>query len=357
MSSSNSRERTSLPKKILFSLMPCLLVLLLIESWLRIFPFHEDSGRTRSGFVIKDKDLGWRLKPSKKGALGTNEIGFRDTSFNQNADKTVLLLGDSVSWGDGIASIKHIYPYLLERILSESTNQAYEVVNSSVPGYSTFQQLRYLQLYGLDLLPDMIILQFCLNDVVERYTALAQYGGDNVFLGVDTRELIPGFNGWLIRNSRAFEALARLLMKSARDQQEYDVRKLASDQLSDELESAWALALSEIDDINRTAMDNNIPLMIIIAPYRFQLDRPQRTNQPQKVLLKHCSDNGIPVVDLLPVFASFHGENVGVPLFNDANHFSMHGHSLAARILAKSILSVFNERIPGPMEITSGESH
>ena len=357
MNSIKSRKQTSLPKRILFSLIPCLLVFFLLESFLRIFPFHKDSGRTRPGFVIQDKDLGWRLQPGKTGRLATNELGLRDTAFNQNADKTVLLLGDSVSWGDGIASLKDLYPCLLEQALSENTGQTYEVINSSVPGYSTFQQLRYLQLYGIDFSPDMIILQFCLNDVVERFSSLAQYGGDNVFLGVDTRNLIPGVRGWLIRNSRAFEALTRLFMKLARDQQEYDVRKMASDQLSHELESAWTLTLSEIDDINKIAMDNHIPLMIVIAPYRFQLDQPQRNNQPQKVLLKHCSDNGIPVVDLLPFFVSSHRQNKLIPLFHDANHFSIYGHSLTSRVLCKSILRLFDERVPNRKKTTTEQSH
>ena len=352
-----SKKRTSLSKRILFSLIPCLLVLFLLESFLRVFSFHKDSGRTRPGFVIQDHDLGWRLQPCKTGRLATNELGLRDTSFNQNADIKVLLLGDSVSWGDGIANLRDLYPHLLERTLSETTGQTYEVINSGVPGYSTFQQRRYLELYGIGLDLDIIILQFCLNDVVERYSALAQYGGDNVFLGVDTREFIPGVYGWLIRNSRAFEALTRLLMKLARDQQAYDVRKLASDQLSHELESAWALTLSEIDDINKIAKDNNIPLMIVIAPYRFQLDKPERNNQPQKVLLKHCSDNGIPVLDLLPSFTSFHEQNKYLPLFHDANHFSTYGHSLASRVLSESILSVFGEWNPSRKKTTSQQSH
>ena len=309
-----------------------------------MFPSHQDSRRSLSGFVVQDKELGWRLQPRKKGTLATNELGFRDTAFNQNADKRILLLGDSISWGDGISDVKKVYPYLLEKMLSEKTGHTYEVINSSVPGYSTFQQLRYLQQYGIELDPDMIILQFSLNDVVERYSAFAQYGGDNVFLGVDTRKLIPGIHGRLIRNSRAYEALIRLLMSLGRNQQEYKVRKMASDQLSQDLKSAWALTLSEIEGINEIAVENGTPLMIVIAPYHFQLGRSQKTNQPQKVLLKYGRDNDIPVVDLLPHFESAYQQNRNIPLFKDANHFSIIGHFLTSLILAKSILSLFDTK-------------
>ena len=282
----DAKHHISLPKKILFSLIPLLLMLSLLETFCRIFPFHKDSGQTLAGFVVQDKELGWRLQPRKEGPLATNELGFRDTPLNHNSDKLILLLGDSISWGDGVDDVKQLYPYLLETRLSEETGRTYEVINSSVPGYSTFQQLRYLQLYGIGLKPDVIVLQFCLNDVVERYSTLAQYGGDNVFLGVDTRQSIQGAYGWLIRNSRLFEALTRLLIGMSRNQQEYDVGNMASDQLSRELESAWALTLSEIDGIRDVAVRNDIPLMIVIAPYSFQLEHPEKTNQPQRALLK-----------------------------------------------------------------------
>lgn len=339
-----TKIKISLPKKILFSFIPLLVIIVFLETFFRMFPSHQDSRRSLSGFVVQDKELGWRLQPRKKGTLATNELGFRDTAFNQNADKRILLLGDSISWGDGISDVKKVYPYLLEKMLSEKTGHTYEVINSSVPGYSTFQQLRYLQQYGIELDPDMIILQFSLNDVVERYSAFAQYGGDNVFLGVDTRKLIPGIHGRLIRNSRAYEALIRLLMSLGRNQQEYKVRKMASDQLSQDLKSAWALTLSEIEGINEIAVENGTPLMIVIAPYHFQLGRSQKTNQPQKVLLKYGRDNDIPVVDLLPHFESAYQQNRNIPLFKDANHFSIIGHFLTSLILAKSILSLFDTK-------------
>ena len=82
----------------------------------RIFPFHKDSGQTLAGFVVRDKELGWRLKPRKEGPLATNELGFRDTPLNHNADETILLLGDSISWGDSVADLKKVYPYLFETL-------------------------------------------------------------------------------------------------------------------------------------------------------------------------------------------------------------------------------------------------
>ena len=233
--------------------------------------------------------------------------------------------------------MRMVYPYVLEQQLSKDENKTYEVINSGVPGYSTFQELRYLQTRGLELKPDLIVLQFCLNDVVERYSSLSQYGGDNVFLGIDTRQSAQGAVGWLLGHSRAFEAVTRLLVRLSRNQQEYQVMKLASDTLSPELKRAWDTVLSEVDGIRELAVKNGIPLLIVVTPYNFQLDQPRRTNQPQRILEKYAGEHGVPFVDLLPDFSTFHEMNPQVPLFNDENHFSIQGHSLAAAVLSKAI--------------------
>ena len=341
-------------KRVIFSLLPLLLIILLAETFFRVVPVHKDSGRTLPGFVVPDKDLIWRLRPRSSGPLATNELGFRDTHFNRAADKKILLLGDSVSWGDGMEDVRQVYPYLLEQRLNQEGKETYEVINSAVPGYSTFQQLRYLQLKGMDLNPDMIILQFCLNDVVERYTSVAAYGGDNVFLGVDTRQAIQGWYGWFIRNSRAFEALIRLLQRLARDRQEYDVNKMTTDRLSPELVEAWDLTLSEIKGIRDIAFTHKIPFLVVIAPYRFQLRQPRTANQAQEILLEYADLHNIHMVDLLPYFVSFCRKNTNVPLFHDANHFSTHGHALAAKTLSKPVLELIAG--PSPGEHKSGKT-
>ena len=107
--------------------------------------------------------------------------------------------------------------------------------------------------------------------------------------------------------------------------------------MSPELKRAWDTVLSEVDGIRELAVKNGIPLLIVVTPYNFQLDQPRRTNQPQRILEKYAGEHGVPFVDLLPDFSTFHEMNPQVPLFNDENHFSIQGHSLAAAVLSKAI--------------------
>ena len=76
-----------------------MLLVCLLEIVFRIIPFHRDADQTVAGFVIPDRELGWRLNPYREGSLATNELGLRDTPYNAGADIKILLLGDSLSWG------------------------------------------------------------------------------------------------------------------------------------------------------------------------------------------------------------------------------------------------------------------
>jgi lysophospholipase L1-like esterase len=313
------------------ALLPVLVLMVCAELGARAFP-HRDSFVTRTGFVEPDPDLIWRLAPVASGPLATNRLGLRDTAYRKNADVKILLLGDSVSWGNGIDDVRRVYPYLLERALeAEEQGSTVEVVNASVPGYSTFQELRYLQLHGRELEPDVVVLQFCLNDVVERYRSLAAYGGNDHFLGVDTREAIAGLYGTLIRRSRAFEMLVRGVQHLARDYDQYRASNLSTDAPSAAIVAAWSKVELELDGVHRETAALGVPLLLVIAPYRYQLDDPAGTRQPQDRLLAWARARGVEAVDLLPYFAAA-GARSG-RLFSDANHFSEAGHALAANAL------------------------
>ncbi len=110
----------------------------------------------------------------------------------------------------------------------------------------------------------------------------------------------------------------------------YQVQRLSRDELEPELESAWALVLREIDDIRHVCLGRDIPFLLVIAPYLYQLPDSQHSRQPQDRLIAWAGAHEVPYVDLLPIFAS---EDSPYFLFNDPNHFSPVGHQLTASSL------------------------
>jgi lysophospholipase L1-like esterase len=333
-------------RKLIFASLPLLLLLAAAELWFRAFPV-ADEYETNSGIVeAAGPRLIWRLRPLSSGPLATNALGLRDAPYQADAEFKILVLGDSVAWGNGIANTSDLFASRLEEELnSQGRGLSYEVINAGVPGYSTFQELAYLETVGLGLGPDLIVLQFCLNDVVERYRALARYGGNRRFLGVDTRSAARGMYGVLLRHSRAFEGAARFAQGIVRDRENYYARNLMADQLGDELLAAWALVEAELEGIYEAAGRADLPLLLLIAPYRSQLEKPRELRQPQDRLIAWAGSRRVPVIDVLAYMERLPVGAAG-PLFNDNSHFSVAGHAFVAELLQVPVKRAISSKYP-----------
>ncbi|MBU1262912.1 SGNH/GDSL hydrolase family protein [bacterium] len=99
----------------------------------------------------------------------SNSLGFRDCEHSLQKKEGVyriLIIGDSISMGLGIERTEDIYPVLLEKKLGE-LNKNIEVINFGVSGYNTQQEVGILIEKGLRFKPDLVLLQYCLNDITE----------------------------------------------------------------------------------------------------------------------------------------------------------------------------------------------
>jgi hypothetical protein len=116
----------------------------------------------RRSWAIYDAELGYRPRP---GFQGWNELGLRDEAIEQpKRGFRVLLLGDSVPfYGDTPADT---YPGHLERALQANAALApSEVVNAGVRGYTNYQEVLFLEKYGVTAEPDLVGFSFILNDL------------------------------------------------------------------------------------------------------------------------------------------------------------------------------------------------
>lgn len=342
MEKENRKKKLALWKKIIFSFIPLILLILGAEIILRIWFEYKPivKGHQRSRYVIPDKDLTWKLNPDVDGYRTPNKEGFRDLPYRADADIKILLLGDSISWGDCVPYTEKIYPQLCEKRLSEETGKTFEIINTGVPGYSTFQELKALKIYGPKYKPDIIIQQFCLNDVVDRFRTLAAYGGDNIFLGIDTRAACDGIAN-LAQYSKIIETIVRYKQRKGRDYQEYQVKSLVKTPLSKEIKEAWNLTFKELKEMKDIADKMNIPFVILIAPYKFQLEGDEAKLLPQKMLIDFAQKNNIEYIDLFQDF----NKNREKELFADANHFEIAGHEVASARLADFLKKYFKEKI------------
>lgn len=148
---------------------------LLIEVWVRV---SWDETRGTPGFLVSHPTRGFRLGFNYNGwfsgaPVQTNALGFRSVRQDQLAKGPntfrIIVLGDSVTFGHGAV---HDYPALLEQQL-KSWRQGvdWQVWNLGVPGYNTRQELTYLQEVASTFQPDLVVLGFYINDIIDNRPA------------------------------------------------------------------------------------------------------------------------------------------------------------------------------------------
>lgn len=135
------------------------------------------------------------------GRCGTNSLGVLGPEravAKPPGTYRVIVIGDSIS--------EHrSWVELLEELLTEQRGQPVEVWNLGTSGYGTLGELEVLRHKALRWDPDLVLVQFCVNDY-EVSPALFSFQGQLYRLGVDTHGMGPG-SLWLFRSSALYRYL------------------------------------------------------------------------------------------------------------------------------------------------------
>ncbi|MHA2113832.1 MAG: SGNH/GDSL hydrolase family protein [Candidatus Hodarchaeales archaeon] len=173
----------SISKKILFTLTPLLLILLIAEIFLQI---RERSYESKTGWVggsieyfIPHQFLNFALNPKHPNH---NSLGFRGKEINVEKGNhfRIFCFGGSSTYGSRVFE-EHAYPYVLDKLLSETriNNNKIEAINAGLPGYASGHILSLFHFRILPLSPDMIIVYSGYNDLQPRLagTSASDYTG------------------------------------------------------------------------------------------------------------------------------------------------------------------------------------
>ncbi len=147
---------------------------LLVELWVRV---SWDPRKGTPGFFLSDAGRGQRLAAGYDGwfagvPVHINRLELRDPREYDLAKHAntfrILVLGDSVTFGHG-SVYEHTYPYLLEqRLKAWRPSIDWQVWNAGVPGYNTSQELAHLLEVGDRFRPDLVVVGFFDNDLIDN---------------------------------------------------------------------------------------------------------------------------------------------------------------------------------------------
>jgi len=115
--------------------------------------------------MTSNRRIVYELKPNlsveyQGSRVTTNGQGFRGVEHPvERVDRTyrIVGIGDSFMFGQGVEN-----PKLTQR----RPAREWQVINTAVPGYSTVMEVEALKEKGLAYSPDLVIIEFVLNDLV-----------------------------------------------------------------------------------------------------------------------------------------------------------------------------------------------
>jgi hypothetical protein len=304
--------------------------------------------------------LGWSLTPGvddRITSMGvtyhvhTSRAGLRGPDYEPQKPpgiRRAVLLGDSFGFGLGVDQDSTLAS-ILDRAVPDL-----EVVNLSVSGYSTDQELLAYREIGRSYRPDLVLVAYCPNDHLgNNLDRRNGRGRPKPYFELDGDALVlrncpvpsDDEDGWLERTlsrSAAYRLLVDRLGGSGGGRAG-DEEGDAGESLGERLRAGDAaarrrLTLRLVGEVAREAARDGAATLLFVTPVEREVGRATATGPgPWRGRLRAAADED-PHLHYFELLDGFRAEASAGPLFDDeTGHWNARGHALAARLLTPTV--------------------
>jgi lysophospholipase L1-like esterase len=327
---------------------------LTIKDRINLFPRFHDAV-TYGDFTIRRYRPGlsfWHTSIDGRWHFTINNRGFRDSADYEyekpEGTLRILALGDSHTSGYEVRQ-DYSYPEVLEQVLSSHGISA-QTINSGISGFSTAEQLVFLENEGIKYSPDFVIVGFYANDFEDNIKAnifRLEEGKLRVLNTVHT----PGIRihnlvteasllRWLSQHSylysfafnTAYEVAKIVLLSRARAEAETEVAIATTDRVGSYEQELGVALLQRMYNFCKV---NGAQLLIVDIPQVSPPGKPIISSVPESLRREFESSSD----------AFLHGSEVFIEFANDPGRIHVpHGHQhiseLAHAAIARSSANV-----------------
>jgi lysophospholipase L1-like esterase len=268
----------------------------------------------------------------------TNSRGLRERELppaKPAGARRVVFLGDSVTFGAGVRDDEP-FPRLLEAAVNEGGAGPIETVNAGVVGYNTVQELARLEQVGLAYQPDVVVVTFVVNDLLETFTIFDhQYEPTGSLAYVKV---------WLRRNSHLYRFVQNLYWRI--DQELRRAREGPTEPLRkrDRLEER----LATLAEMVRLARANGAAFLLVLYPDNLgDPVNPGPTGERltmREELERFAAREQVPVVDLTAALGDVRDPRARQYRLREDPHPSPEGHRAIAEALRAPLIDALNRR-------------
>jgi len=328
-------------------LVACLLVELVFRL-LGIGRPIEPTGQIDPRGFAPDPELIFTLRPGFNGRMWNapahyNRLGMRDGEIppeKPRGEFRILMLGDSVTYGIGVA-LEKTFSKILERRLNKSASRLrFRVFNAGCPAYNTMQEYRFLLRLLDRVKPDLVVLNFTPTNDYETPYRLDQNGyiRPTAVRPEDFSIHLP-LENTLGRVSFAYRFAAekiRARLMAPRS------RALLARIFKEYRENGqgWRRCKKYLLKMNELLKGRGIRLALFIYPEPTEKPAYRREDYPFAEIYKKvedfCRANGIAYLDILDDFLAYRDKKRLFVTPTDA-HPSPLAHELAAKALEREL--------------------
>lgn len=361
-------------KKTIFILLAWVIVVSAIEfgcslvvrnRYIALDPVSPATEGSTLGYFGPDQDkilLFPGLKPYRvrTNALGLRTVGeFDDLSLKDLAGrKKILALGDSITFGLFVKD-EDSYPHRLQKLLS-SIEKDTVVLNAGVGSSTIADHLYFLRTKGLALNPDLVVINFCDNDLKELqewqeplYERLKEKSALSLFERFKLTAMMRIFREMdvrrkYIRSTKKIKdaRIREILFRESKDIDDilYAVRAeynpVVEDPRSPDIKEWWDRYFQQLDETTNLLRRRNIPYVIVIYPHIYTVFEKGKGSY-QEVLTAHLKEWRIPYIDLTRDFQRRKSDIL--KLYNNLPR-DLHLSGEGNEILAQRVLEFYDAR-------------
>jgi hypothetical protein len=327
-------------------------VLLVVEVALRIVGYAAPAWYqldTRLGWTLKRHKHGWYFAEGERIAIYINSAEMRDREHPLDKPEGVYriaVLGDEYSEAFEVP-IQRTWWWQLPRALQACASpRPVEVLNFAVGGYGTAQELVMLQTTAMRYQPDLVLLQFSPNDVMENSPALAMekrrpfftldsHGEPHID---DSFIWSPGFDRYMQTRYRLAEEiadhsrtyqLARQLAELAfiGDAHAEDDTALLRPPRDATWQNAWQVTEAVMAKMNAFTQRNGAQFAVLAIPHPRQAG--QGMGYPEERIAAFGEQNGVPVITL--------ADALEPEMYFPSGRWTVEAHAVAVRAVAQRL--------------------
>jgi lysophospholipase L1-like esterase len=235
---------------------------------------------------VADDNLAFVHAPSSRAFLmgvdvAINAQGLRDRDYvlaKPSSAFRIMILGDSTTFGWGVPA-EDTAAKILERTLNaDGGDRRFEVINAGVGNYCTVQEVTYYLERGRSFHPDLVVLQYFINDAEPVPREARSFFRDRSYFVAFT---VSRFDGML----RVMGRLPRW--------QDYYASLYQEDQ------PGWRAAKTAFGDLARQTKSDRTRLLVALLPELHQINGEYPFASEHAQVRSVLADRGVPTLELI----------------------------------------------------------